>query len=143
MAWLFGLLSLGIGSYLYFALSRLFKEMLSPPAPPLPGEQWHPEYWRVATVIAAALFSVWIIRVLVRLLMSNIHLQTEARQRMTMVKTYLALLRADKMPRPEDTQLMLQALFRPSSTGLIRHDDGVPLGLAELATKVTTRTPPT
>jgi hypothetical protein len=57
---------------------------------------------------------VWVVRILVRLLLSNIHLLTDARERVTMVQTYLALLRRGKI-KDDERMFILQTLFRPET----------------------------
>jgi hypothetical protein len=54
-----------------------------------------------------------IVRILVRLLLSNIHLLTDAGERVTMVQTYLALLKRGKL-KDDERMFILQTLFRPT-----------------------------
>jgi hypothetical protein len=95
---------------------------------------WHPEYWRIAVLVAAGLFSVWVVRIFVRLFLSNVHLLTDARERATMVQTYLALMRKGGL-KEEDRQLILKAIFRPTATGVVK-DDAMPLTMIEALTKL-------
>ena len=69
-----------------------------------------------------------------RLFLSNVHLHTDAKERVTMVQTYLALLRRGKITK-DDERLILQTLFRPTSTGIMK-DDGVPLTALEAISKL-------
>jgi hypothetical protein len=96
---------------------------------------WHPEYWRIAVLLAGGVFSVWIVRIFVRLFLSHIHLLADANERVTMAQTYLSLLRHQKGIQEKDREMILQALFRPASTGVVK-DDGVPLSWIEMVTKV-------
>ena len=95
-------------------------------------DRWH---WQLGIVIAGGFVAIWFVRILVRLFLSNVHLHSDAKERLTMVQTYLALLSGGNAPKDEDRKLMLQTLFRPASTGLIK-DDAVPLTIVELATKL-------
>ncbi|MCP4539940.1 MAG: hypothetical protein GY832_22600 [Chloroflexi bacterium] len=88
------------------------------------------EIWKLGLVAIIATIGVWAIRVLVRLLMSNIHLHDDAAERRTMLLTYLALLREGELPEGDVRQLILQALFRPSSTGIVK-DDAAPPFMAQ------------
>ncbi len=81
--------------------------------------------WKGAMLLLTALVGVWAIRVLVRLLLSNLHLKAEAVERRTMLLTYLALLRRGQGPTEEQRELILQTLFRPSATGIVK-DDALP-----------------
>lgn len=45
--------------------------------------------WELAPVVIVGIFLVWGVRLLVRLFLSNLHLSTDAEERVVMVKTYL------------------------------------------------------
>jgi hypothetical protein len=51
-----------------------------------------------------------------------------------MTHTYLSLMEGDQLTSKEDRQLILQALFRPASDGIVK-DEGVPFSLAEVLTR--------
>lgn len=92
--------------------------------------------WKGAMLILTAVIGVWAIRILVRLLLSNLHLKAEAVERRTMLLTYLALLRREQGPSEKQRELILQILFRPSSTGIIK-DDALPPIAAQWLNTVT------
>lgn len=94
------------------------------------------EFWKLSTLAIFATVGVWFLRVMVRLLLSNIHLYTDATERRTMLLTYLALLREQKGPKDDERTLILQALFRPSSTGIVK-DDAAPPFMAEWLKRTT------
>ena len=52
-----------------------------------------PPHWIIALMLVFAVVSIWIARIIVRVLLSHIHLQRDASERTTMLLTYLALLR--------------------------------------------------
>lgn len=60
-----------------------------------------------------------LIRVSLRQFNTYSHLSLEAEERVTMVKTYLALLSEGKLKSDQDRHLALEALFRTSQTGMI------------------------
>ena len=93
-----------------------------------------PEYWRIASLILIALFVIWGVRLVVRMFLSNLHLMTDAAERVVMVKTYLSLLEGDRLSSSEDRQLILQAIFRPASDGIVK-DEGIPLSFFEFLTR--------
>lgn len=97
-----------------------------------------PDSWRVAVLVLIGIFLVWGVRLVVRMFLSHLHLLTDASERVVMVQTYLSLLEGDRLASKEDRQLILQALFRPASDGIVK-DEGLPISLAE----VLTRTPRT
>ena len=85
-----------------------------------------PKWWEVGTMVILATFGIWAIRVFVQLMYSNTHLASDASERVTMIMTYLAMMRESVLPTAEQHKLLiLQALFRPGSTGVIK-DDGSP-----------------
>jgi hypothetical protein len=51
-----------------------------------------------------------------------------------MVQTYLALIEGGKLTNGEDRQLILQALFRPASDGIVK-DEGIPASFFEVLTR--------
>ena len=79
-------------------------------------------------------FAVWGVRLVVRMFLSHLHLASDAAERVVMTRTYLSLLEGDRLSSKEDRQLILQALFRPASDGIVK-DEGVPFSLAEVLTR--------
>ncbi|MCG8344671.1 MAG: DUF6161 domain-containing protein [Chlorobiales bacterium] len=92
--------------------------------------------WKISMVILTAVIGVWALRIFVRLLLSNLHLMTDAQERRTMLMTYLALLREGHGPTEEQKELILQTLFRPSATGIVK-DDGIPSVMAKWVNTIT------
>jgi hypothetical protein len=115
--WMFGAL---FGLYFVADMLMSSKETITIGGLPLPKVP----LWHVA--IAAVLLTLyfWVTRILIRILVSQIHLHTDASERVVMVMTYLALLRDGKGPKDEDRQLVLQTLFRPATSGMV--DDAIP-----------------
>lgn len=85
----------------------------------------------LSILLAISTAGIWLTRICSKIFISNLHLRTDAHERVTMCKTYLALLAIDKGLTETDRRLMLQTLFRPSSTGFIKEDG--PSGVFELA----------
>lgn len=77
----------------------------------------------------------WIGRLLTKLYLSQNHLKTDAEERATMIKTYLAL--TEKGAATEaDKQIILGSIFRPTADGIVQ-DEGPPdLALQSLAAKL-------
>jgi hypothetical protein len=93
-----------------------------------------PETWRLGVLALIGVFTVWALRLVVRMFLSHLHLLTDAGERVVMVQTYLSLLEGDHLSSKEDRQLILQALFRPAADGIVK-DEGVPFSLAEALTR--------
>lgn len=68
---------------------------------------------------------IWISRTLLKIVLSNLHLLEEAREKDTMISTYLALINEDAGLEEGDRRLVLEAIFRTSSNGLIKDDSNV------------------
>lgn len=93
-----------------------------------------PETWRLAVLALVGVFTVWALRLIVRMFLSHLHLLTDAGERVVMVQTYLSLMEGDHLASKEDRQLILQALFRPATDGIVK-DEGIPFSLAEALTR--------
>ena len=83
----------------------------------------------LSILLAISTSDVWLTRLSAKIFISNLHLRMDADERVTMFKSYFALLAEGSGMNDGDRQLILQTLFRPSSTGFIK-DDGPtnPLG---------------
>lgn len=79
---------------------------------------------KLITVAVITTFGIWLIKVAANIFMSHLHLTTDAQERRTMIHTYLALTRKGQGPKEEDRQLILQTLFRPSTTDMVKNDQG-------------------
>lgn len=99
----------------------------------LPSGQ-DPRHWQIGILATAAFFSIWTVRILLKLFFSHIHLASDAAERRTMILTYLALSREGADVAPEDRKLILQHLFRSASDGLVK-DDTAPPSILEYLTR--------
>lgn len=93
-----------------------------------------PQVWQVGVFSVAAFFGIWLERILVRLFVSNIHLATDAEERVTMLQTYLSIIREGSEFAPEDKKLILERLFHPAADGLVK-DDGAPPSPLEMLSR--------
>lgn len=124
-----GGLSFGGIAVAAIVMGWLIHDLLRSVAPNTP-----PEAWRVAMLVLVGIFTVWGLRLVVRMFLSHLHLATDAAERVVMTHTYLSLMEGDQLTSKEDRQLILQALFRPASDGIVK-DEGVPFSLAEVLTR--------
>lgn len=88
-----------------------------------PGEM---PLWPIVVIVASAAFLFWPLRIVVRMMLSNAHLSIDAAERVVMAQTYLSLLRDDEGMKEGDRRLILDALFRPTSTGIVKDDHAPP-----------------
>lgn len=89
----------------------------------------------IGLLAVSATIGVWFIRVLVRNYLSHVHLLHDAAERVAMMETYLALLEEGNL-EDKHQNLILQALFRPASTGIVK-DDAAPPFMAEWLKRTT------
>jgi len=94
-----------------------------------------PTTWKLGSMILLATLSFWFIRILVRIFLSNLHLENDAAERVTMAKTYLALIRDGALNKGENITSVLAALFRPTGDGIVK-DEGLPPTAMEWFTKL-------
>lgn len=94
-----------------------------------------PKTWQVTTLIVVAVFLTWAIRLIIRLFLSHSHLETDAAERVVMTQTYLALLEEDRLTEEKDRSLVLSALFRPASDGMVK-EENIPHPMLDAITKL-------
>lgn len=97
------------------------------------------DYWRIAILVFTVTIAIWAGRLLVQLIFSNLHQWSDARERQTMIQTYLALKKDGYLPEGKDVSLILGVLFRPSDSGLLKGERG-PATPAELIVRQFDRT---
>ena len=95
---------------------------------------------KLITATVLTTFGIWMVRVIANLFMSHMHLATDAQERRTMIHTYLALLRKGHGPKDDERQLILQTLFRPSSTDMVKNDHG-PAQIVDLLNRMSPKSP--
>jgi Family of unknown function (DUF6161) len=108
VAWLFA----GVGSVA--SILRIVSPYLKPDA--------KIDYQHGALVLLLSGFAIWLMRILTRMFLSNVHQQSDAAQRKTMVQTYLALWAAQKV-KDENQAIILEAMFRPVTMGVVKEDE--------------------
>lgn len=96
-----------------------------------------PNYAQLITLLTIATLGVWGLRLLVRLLFSQIHLRTDAQERSVMLQAFLALQREGHVDEKEKDSI-LNTLFRPTSTGVVK-DDSAPPNVAEFISRFGSR----
>ncbi len=91
--------------------------------------------WHIGTFILLTTLSLWVVRIIVRIFLSHTHLENDAAERVTMAKTYLALIRDGALNNKENIGTVLAALFRPTGDGIVK-DEGLPPSAMEWLTKL-------
>lgn len=116
---------LGVGAAAWCGLPELLKDVIL---------DRPPQAWRIGVLVVFTTLALWMLRLLVRQLMSHIHLTRDADERVTMVTTYLALMESGKGPDKDMLKSVFDALFRPAADGIVK-DEGMPTSLLELLTR--------
>jgi hypothetical protein len=80
---------------------------------------------QIALAIICGFLLLWLLRLLVRVLLSNLHLATDLRNRATLVQAYLSLILEGGALQDSDRSQIIALVFRPVGDGLVR-DDGAP-----------------
>lgn len=80
------------------------------------------QLWVYGFFIVCMTLIIWFIRLIVKVFLSNLHLLSDARERQTMIQTYLALEREENTLKETDRDLILPSIFRVSTNGLIKGD---------------------
>lgn len=87
-------------------------------------------------IATLAFAGVWVLKMLSRLLSENLQMMRDSKERETMIKTFLALMRDDKngksIVNDNDRILILHSLFRPSSINAV--DDAPPVHWFDILT---------
>lgn len=76
------------------------------------------EKFSIALLVIATTAAIWLIRILVKLMMTNLALEIEALERSTMIKTYIAIDSTKAEQAAEVRMLFYTTLFRPSNNTL-------------------------
>ncbi len=108
-------------------------------APIIPGNvsAWSQiKPWQI-TMTATLIAIIFVVaRLIIRIQFSSLHLQRDAKHRVVMIQAFLALLEKDRVKSDQDINLIIQCLFRPIATGLMK-EDAIPPSMVELVTRIT------
>lgn len=77
-----------------------------------------------ALMIFASSSIFWIIRITVKIALSNLHLSEDAYERVVMIQTYLSFIQEGEIEE-KDKELILSSLFRQSNIGIIKDESSV------------------
>jgi hypothetical protein len=83
------------------------------------------QLWEYGFLILVTTMGVWLIRILIKITLSNYHLSVDANERVIMIKTYLSLLKEGSGFEANDKKVMLDNIFRPTNFGIIKDETSV------------------
>lgn len=127
LSWMFGIAAAVVGVLFVFFANEFAGAFLAGVNTQSEGVPVAPAWEIVAVAGLAATLVFWGLRILVRLLLSHLHLHTDMKSRATLMQTYLSLIREGSGLKDDDRKLIIQMLFRPITDGLVR-DDAAPPG---------------
>lgn len=84
-----------------------------------------------ALVLVVITGMTWVVKTVMRVYLTNIHLMHDAEERLAMINSYLALMKTEHPLQGDSLAPVLTALFRPASDGIVK-DEPLPLNLLEL-----------
>lgn len=120
-------LAASIGIFVWLAMPHLFA---------VAGNKEVSPILTLIPVAVPAFAGIWVLKMLSRLLSENLQMMRDAKERETMVKTFLALMRDDtagkSLVKDDDRILILHSLFRPSSVSAV--DDAPPVHWFDILT---------
>ena len=90
--------------------------------------------WRLGVFALMITLYVWALKIIVKIIMSQLHLANVAGERIVMTQTYLALSKDGAIPQEKDMRLILTSLFHPTPTGIVK-EDTVPPGMLDFISK--------
>jgi len=81
--------------------------------------------WKYGFLILATTMCIWLLKILVKIALSNYHLSVDAKERVIMIRTYLALLKEGSGYEIDDKKVILDNIFRPTNFGIIKDETSV------------------
>lgn len=96
----------------------------------------HPSIFFVASAGLGSVVALilWAGRLITKIYLSEQHLRQDAYERETMTQTFMALV-AEKVASDDDKQIVLNALFRPTSDGIVKEEGGLDPSIASALAK--------
>jgi hypothetical protein len=120
-------LTASLGVFVWLAMPHLFA---------VAGNKEVSPILTLIPIAVPAFAGIWVLKMLSRLLSENLQMMRDAKERETMVKTFLALMRDDtagkSLVKDDDRILILHSLFRPSSVSAV--DDAPPVHWFDILT---------
>lgn len=91
------------------------------------------------SILVFAIIGIGGFRLIAKMMVSALHVNHEASERVTMIQTYLAFLAENSAVAEEERSLILPTLFRPGSTGLLADEPKTELPVETIMKLLMTR----
>ncbi|TLP40673.1 DUF6161 domain-containing protein [Arcobacter arenosus] len=76
-------------------------------------------------IILLISLAIWIIRIFMKIALSSYHLSIDAKERVTMINTYIALMQEGNAINENDKRIMIESIFRQTNNGIIKDENSV------------------
>ncbi|WP_164970295.1 DUF6161 domain-containing protein [Halarcobacter ebronensis] len=76
-------------------------------------------------IILLISLAIWIIRIFMKIALSSYHLSIDAKERVTMINTYIALMQEGNTIKDDDKHIMIESIFRQTNHGIIKDESSV------------------
>ena len=76
-------------------------------------------------IILIISLAIWIIRIFMKIALSSYHLSIDAKERVTMINTYIALMQEGNTIKDDDKHIMIESIFRQTNHGIIKDETSV------------------
>jgi hypothetical protein len=83
------------------------------------------QVWKYGFLILVTTLAIWLLRILVKITLSNYHLSVDANERVIMIKTYIAFIKDGKGFSGDDNKIILDNIFRPTNFGIIKDESSI------------------
>ena len=83
------------------------------------------DLWKYGFLILSITLTIWFVRILMKIALSNYHLAVDAKERIVMIRTYLALMQEGKGFEQDDRKVILDNIFRPTNHGIIKDEASI------------------
>jgi hypothetical protein len=76
-------------------------------------------------IILLISLAIWIIRIFMKIALSSYHLSIDAKERVTMINTYISLMQEGNTITDDDKHIMIESIFRQTNHGIIKDENSV------------------
>ncbi len=128
-SWIFGIIAAFLLIFSFYQITNIADYILNLDMNPdnkkakrLLDENGALQLWVYGFFLVGVTLVIWFIRLIVKVFLSNLHLHSDAKERETMILTYLAFEREEKTLKPTDRDLILPSIFRVTTNGYIKED---------------------
>ena len=110
----------------------LFSRVVAAEIDKLADHEFGSTWPHLLPLIVALLFVIWLVRVLVRMFLSNIHQQADAARRTALLKTWIAMEVGERKPTDAERLVLVNSICQNSGDGIFPDDAAPQIPIARL-----------